>query len=178
MKLTEADVVSILKDRRPEAEVAAQYGVAQNTVNRIRTGVRWAHVAPEIPRWHRYVRASSPEEVIAQRTERDEITGCLNWTGALQSQGYGLFSFKGVQMLAHRAAYECVKGPIGPGLVLLHQCDNPRCCNVAHLRPGTDQDNKDDCVAKGRHSRGEVHSAAVKAGLRRIATVHREQAHV
>lgn len=157
MKLTEADVVAILKDRRPEAEVASQYGVAKNTINRVRTGVRWAHVAPEIPRWHRYVRASSAADVVAQRSTLDPVTGCLNWDGALQSEGYGYFSFDGQMYLAHRAAYEAANGPIPDGLLLRHSCDNRRCCNHDHLTPGTDQDNSDDCVSRRRHYFGERH---------------------
>ncbi|WP_081080637.1 HNH endonuclease signature motif containing protein [Burkholderia cepacia] len=160
MKLRAADVIVILTDRRPEADLAAQFGVAKNTINRIRTGARWAHVAPEIQRWRRYVDAESITDVIAQRTERDSVTGCLNWTGATQSEGYGIFSFGGKLMLVHRAAYQEVHGEIPDGLVVMHGCDNRRCCNESHLRLGTDQDNKDDCVAKGRHSRGESHPTA------------------
>jgi len=177
MKLTEADVIAILHDDgRTEAEVAAQYGVQQNTINRIRTGTRCASIAPHVPRWFKKIRATSAGDVVAQRSVTDPATGCVNWTGALQSQGYGLFSFRGRMMLAHRAAYEAANGPIPDGLLLMHACDNPRCCNPAHLTPGTDQDNKADCVAKGRQSKGEAHSAAIKAALQRRSTMYRKEA--
>ncbi|CAE6811919.1 hypothetical protein R69746_05662 [Paraburkholderia aspalathi] len=157
MKLNEADVIAILLDRRPEADMAKQFGVAKNTINRIRTGARWAHVAPDIQRWHRYVRASSPADVVAQRSTLDPVTGCRNWDGSLQSEGYGNFSFDGQFYLAHRVAYEAAKGPIPDGLLLRHSCDNRRCCNHEHLTPGSDQDNKDDCVSRRRHYFGEQH---------------------
>lgn len=156
MKLAEQDIIAILLDRRPEAVVAEKFGVAQNTINRIRTGARWPNVAPHIPRWRRYIDADTVADVLRAKTVLS-VTGCLEWTAARISTGYGAFSFRGVFMLAHRAAYESSIGPIPDGMVVRHRCDNPRCCNPEHLQLGTDQDNKDDCVSKKRHYFGERH---------------------
>jgi len=35
-----------------------------------------------------------------------------------------------------------------------HRCDNPECCNPAHLFEGTNAANVADAVAKMRHKRG------------------------
>lgn len=161
MKLSEAAIRTILLDHsRSESDLAAQYGVRQNTINRVRTGARCAHIVPEIPRWHRHTTATSISEILAERTVLDSKTGCVNWTAGVQSMGYGTFTFRRRHHLAHRAAYELAKGPIPDGMVVMHSCDNPRCCNPDHLSAGTDQDNKNDCVAKERHVFGETHPTA------------------
>jgi hypothetical protein len=59
----------------------------------------------------------------------------------------------GKRVAAHRLAYEDVIGPIPAGLHILHSCDHPPCCNPAHLRAGTHQENMDDREARGRGNR-------------------------
>lgn len=64
-------------------------------------------------------------------------------------------------MGAHRVAWESANGPIPACLMVCHRCDNPACCNPSHLFLGTNRDNVDDMVAKGRapggSARGESH---------------------
>jgi hypothetical protein len=43
-KLTRADVVRILADRRPAREIAAEFGVYSGTIFEIKRGRTWAHV--------------------------------------------------------------------------------------------------------------------------------------
>lgn len=43
-KLTEAQVRAILADTRLQRIIAAEYGVLQNTISRIKSGKRWKHV--------------------------------------------------------------------------------------------------------------------------------------
>lgn len=56
--------------------------------------------------------------------------------------------------------YEAARGPIPPGMVVRHRCDNPACVNPAHLEVGTHADNRADCVARNRHAKGESNGRA------------------
>jgi hypothetical protein len=54
-------------------------------------------------------------------------------------------------MGAHRAAWELTNGPIPADQQVLHRCDNPACCNPAHLKLGTHFDNMQDRKRAGRY---------------------------
>jgi hypothetical protein len=75
---------------------------------------------------------------------------CLVWTGALTTKGYGHLVFHGRRWQLHRLVWTWHFGPISPGKLILHTCDNPACGNPEHLFMGTHQDNMDDMVRKGR----------------------------
>lgn len=84
---------------------------------------------------------------------------CWEWQGTrMKTRGYGRISIRGVLYAAHRLAYEMAKGPIPADLFVCHSCDNPPCCNPAHLFLGTALDNNRDAQGKGRSSRGERHA--------------------
>lgn len=76
---------------------------------------------------------------------------CWTWIGHLDATGYGRFNAKQSDR-AHRYSYILHFGSIPHGLLVCHKCDNPSCVNPDHLFVGTDKDNRDDCIAKGRHN--------------------------
>lgn len=87
---------------------------------------------------------------------------CWEWTGSTAPGGYGQTTSDGNPTRVHRLVYRSYVGRIPKGLWVLHRCDNPRCCNPAHLFLGTPLDNVRDMMAKGRdrRPRGEEHPHA------------------
>ena len=83
-------------------------------------------------------------------TQSHMTTACHQWT-AYTLNGYGRFRVGAKMIRSHRVSYEIHRGPIPDGLHVLHECDNPTCVNPDHLWLGTNQDNIDDKMAKGRH---------------------------
>jgi hypothetical protein len=77
-------------------------------------------------------------------------SGCIEWTRAKNNMGYGMLRIHNKGKLAHRISYERSVGPIPEGMNVLHSCDNPACLNPDHLFLGTQRDNIQDCVRKGR----------------------------
>jgi hypothetical protein len=76
---------------------------------------------------------------------------CWEWKPKSRlKSGYGRITVNKRQMLAHRAAWEFAFGEIPTGMLVRHKCDNPSCCNPFHLELGTDQDNYNDMVERGR----------------------------
>lgn len=69
--------------------------------------------------------------------------------------GYPVVTRNGKFHRMSRYIYECEKGEIPDGMIILHSCDNPECINPAHLSAGTPADNSNDMVKKGRQAKGE-----------------------
>lgn len=102
------------------------------------------------------------EQVEAEKLSRflskldmDSITGCWVWTGGRDKpplKPYGNFAVGGTDCVikAHRYSYALFNGAVPENVLVLHQCDNPTCCNPAHLFLGSHKDNTADMYAKGR----------------------------
>lgn len=143
--------------------------------------IAWELWIGEIPSGHHVIqrcgnkRCINPEHLRASLGTRRPIedrlresveinkNGCWIFQGLLSGSGYGLIGKdtgayergKNGNQIASRVAWEVWRGEISDGLFVLHKCDTPACINPDHLFLGTQQDNVDDMVRKGRHCYGE-----------------------
>lgn len=89
---------------------------------------------------------------------------CWQWMGK-PACVYGQLTVNGKTVQAHRYSWEIHNGLIPANIQVLHKCDNPLCVNPSHLFLGSQSDNVQDCLRKGRHrkgdSRGEANGMAV-----------------
>lgn len=61
---------------------------------------------------------------------------CWQWVGMTASDPpYGQITIGRKKMQAHRFAYEFFCGPIQPGHIIHHKCENTLCVNPQHLQP-------------------------------------------
>ena len=68
-------------------------------------------------------------------------TGCWLWLGTVNKAGYGRIMIERQQKRVHRIAYELLRGPVPPGLVLDHLCRVRTCINPDHMEPVTMAEN-------------------------------------
>jgi hypothetical protein len=111
--------------------------------NRFRKGHHWKALAVE-RFWSQVDKSAGPD-------------ACWPWTGSRSDSGYGSFGLARKQIGSHRQSYLLTFGPIPDGLWVLHRCDNPPCCNPAHLFLGTPGNNTQDALNKGRLTCGDSH---------------------
>ena len=93
--------------------------------------------------------ADTPEERFALRISTPTPTGCWLWLGGTAG-GYGLFSYEGRRILAHRVIYEWLNGPIPKGIHIDHLCFIRLCVSPSHLEAVTPQENVRRAVARYR----------------------------
>jgi hypothetical protein len=100
---------------------------------------------------------ASLEERLWRRVDIGDPEDCWPWQGFRTSLGYGQIGVGPAECgttATHRVAWEVIHGPIPEGLIIRHKCDNPPCCNPAHLEVGTAADNSRDKIERGRAARG------------------------
>lgn len=104
--------------------------------------------------------AENPKDILMRNVKTNEATGCWNWTGRIFKRGTGYGQFKSVMIratpiAAHRASWIIHNGPIASSKILVrHRCDNSLCCNPDHLELGSYKQNMEDCISRGRISKG------------------------
>ena len=105
---------------------------------------------------------------------------CWPWLGTTDKDGYGMIRVgsrtDGSRKMARacRVVFELTRGFVPEHV--RHSCHNPPCCNPAHLKDGTHQDNMDDLKFSGRAKnrgqgqRGEHHHS-VKLNWAAVASI-------
>jgi len=73
---------------------------------------------------------------------------CWIYRGKIFKNGYGCFPIQSLNFLSHRVAYFLCYKDIPPSL--MHTCDNRVCCNPFHLKIGSQKENIQDMIKKGR----------------------------
>jgi hypothetical protein len=100
---------------------------------------------------------------------------CDIWTAGVDSDKYGLFSWKGRILKSSRFAYALFNDTIIPvGMLIRHTCDNPRCVRKEHLLLGSYLDNLRDAIERNRRPRqdGENNRGAKLTDIQ-VIEIHR-----
>jgi hypothetical protein len=125
------------------------------------------------------LRALSPRQVDSFWSKIDRSGSCWLWLKGTDRAGYGKFQVWNpdrppdqFHVRAHRFALALTLGRPLNGLVL-HSCDEPRCCNPAHLREGTQAENIADMDSRGR--RGTIANEKRARGERHTSRLHPER---
>jgi hypothetical protein len=83
------------------------------------------------------------------------MTDCIETPKILNNKGYGVcweHRFGKLIHNTHVLAWVDFHGRLpAPGMQINHRCDNRACMNVDHLYEGTQKQNMQDMVARGRH---------------------------
>lgn len=89
------------------------------------------------------------------KVSRKDENECWEWTKTRVGAGYGLTSvfLDGTRYTANRLAWAIANDqPVPAGMYVLHHCDNPSCCNPAHLYLGSQKENMRDMYQRGRRT--------------------------
>jgi hypothetical protein len=91
------------------------------------------------------------KEKFLKRVDSGNPDRCWPWMGAINANGYGCVRISGRLERSHRVAWVVAGLEFNKELpLILHRCDNRRCCNPKHLFVGTHLINQRDAIAKGR----------------------------
>lgn len=82
-------------------------------------------------------RGETNEERLLSHIRVVGVHGHWRWIGTFVNGGYGQAKIRGRKVMAHRAVYEALIGPIPEGFTLDHLCRYRWCCHPNHNEPVT-----------------------------------------
>lgn len=142
-----ADLVKPLFDKGfGSRKIATELGLKRDVVRRVLNELNIRHAKHPI----------NTTDTILSKVYKNEHSGCWEWQGSKNNEGYGQVSYQGKIHLVHRLTYELIIGRIESDMYVCHKCDNPKCCNPAHLFIGTPRDNQIDCRLKNRNPTSKI----------------------
>lgn len=91
---------------------------------------------------------------------------CQDWTGPIATCGRkgnrrGGLKINGRYELAYRISWRINRGPIPPGIIILHLCQREICVRPSHLYAGSESQNGAERVLSGRVARGTMFPQSV-----------------
>lgn len=105
----------------------------------------------------------SPKDIERFWSKVDRSGGpdaCWPWLAYRNEKGYGYLGVGHFMVKSSRVAW-VIANERDPGeMIIRHRCDNPPCCNPAHLVDGTVEDNIRDMFERDRFARGERNGVA------------------
>lgn len=154
----------LVRNGKTSKEIAGLLDNAKSTIQK--AIVRYGIQRPAVPVAQRFW----------SKVDKKGHDECWPWLGIKNKKGYGQFNLNPERRAAtaSRLAWELHNGRLVPdGLFILHSCDNPPCCNPAHLSPGTHTQNMRDSWLRGRKApNGERGSGAKITEEKAIMLIH------
>lgn len=132
-----------------------------------------------MPKPSRPLPAFTPQQIARfwSKVAKAGVNECWPWTACTTGK-YGSFAVTHRQCVgAHRVAHFLASGRDPHPLLVLHSCDNPPCCNPAHLREGNFRDNAQDAMRRGRMATGERTGAYTHPESRPRGATHGSRTH-
>lgn len=96
-------------------------------------------------------------------------SGCWEKTGRTRKDGYVNFWFDEKTQLSHRVAWILTFGKIPNGAFALHRCDNRKCVRLDHLFLGSQKQNMEDMVSKGRAAKFKIAVRGENNGMSKLS---------
>lgn len=87
---------------------------------------------------------------------------CWEWKGVRNRNGYGVFRVGYRSCSATRISFYLTHKQDPLNLVVRHRCDRPPCANPEHLELGTQKQNMQDAVLRGRLNQGDKNGTRTK----------------
>lgn len=106
--------------------------------------------AKKIPAIERLAKLTAPSKAKCKKCK----SHCIEYVGkAIDHHKGGYARIQGDDgriWQAHALAWTHRNGPVPKGMILMHLCDNPRCCNPDHMKIGTHKENAEHKMKNGR----------------------------